>query len=425
MTDLSRLGPLRLAPGVNAANVLTYLYVAFAGIALTTFISVIMPYVLNVNLSLPMSEQGRVAGDLVFYGEIVLIVMSSMFGAWSDRFGRRTVLIAGLLLLGGGYVTVGLVSTVPELIAVRSFLAMGIAGVSVMVSAIQVDYPAEESRGKLVGFTGMAIGLGAVMIGVLFTRLPDMYAGAGYGAEDAGLLTMLTMTGLCLFTALLSRLGLVGGLPPHSSASSSTRKLVVEGARAARLNSRILLSYLCAFVGRADLVVVGTFYSLWLTQAGIASGLSAEEAARNAGLMFAVVMTAALLWAPAMGWLNDRVDRTLVMVFALLLALVGYCGMGLITDPLGSWMMPASVVLGIGQISVTLASQTLLGQESPPEVRGAVVGTFSVFGAGGILFVTTTGGRLYDAIAPVAPFVMIGLLNGLLALYGLWLYKTR
>jgi hypothetical protein len=56
-------------------------------------------------------------------------------------------------------------------------------------------------------------------------------------------------------------------------------------------------------------------------------------------------------------------------------------------------------------------------------MRGAVVGTFSVCGAAGILFVTSIGGRLYDAIAPGAPFIMIGLLNGLLGVYGFWLYR--
>jgi MFS family permease len=86
-------------------------------------------------------------------------------------------------------------------------------------------------------------------------------------------------------------------------------------------------------------------------------------------------------------------------------------------------LIPASIVLGIGQISVTQASQALLGQESPPELRGACVGTFSIFGAAGILFVTSIGGRIYDSISPASPFIMIGILNGMLGLFGYLLYK--
>ena len=88
-------------------------------------------------------------------------------------------------------------------------------------------------------------------------------------------------------------------------------------------------------------------------------------------------------------------------------------------------MWPASILLGIGQMSVTLAVSPLMGQESPPELRGAVVGVFSVCGAAGILFVTSVGGRIYDAISPAAPFIMIGMLNGFLALLGLALWQRQ
>jgi MFS family permease len=126
-----------------------------------------------------------------------------------------------------------------------------------------------------------------------------------------------------------------------------------------------------------------------------------------------------------MGWLNDRLDRTTTMAISLILAAAGYSTMGLIHDPLAGWIYPASVLLGIGQMSVTLASQTLLGQESPKETRGAVVGTFSIFGAAGIMFVTSIGGRLYDAIDPAAPFVLIGVANGILGIAAFWLARNK
>ena len=426
-SNSTKFGPLGLAPGVSKTNLLTYLFAAFASVALTSFVSVIMPYILNVNVGLPLEEQGTAVGDLVFYGELVLITMSGVFGAWSDQYGRRAVLIGGLLLVAAGYVALGMAGSIGELIAVRVFITFGIAAVSVMISTIQVDYPAEDSRGKLAAISGMCIGLGAVMIGIVFTRFPDMFANAGYAPLEASRLTMLTMTGFCIVTALVVRIGLVGGAPAEFSGGSkpSMKKLLAAGLAAGRENPRILLSYGAGFVGRADLVVVGTFYSLWLTQAGIEAGLGADVAAKNAGAMFALVMTSALLWAPVLGWLNDRYDRTVIMAVSLLLAFAGYCLMGLFGDPQGEWLVPASILLGIGQISVTQACATLMGQESPPETRGSVVGTFSVCGAAGILFVTSVGGRLYDGLGPPAPFILVGVLNGLLALCALWLWKRQ
>jgi MFS family permease len=419
-----RFGPVELAPGVSKTNLLTYLYAAFAGVALTSFVSIIMPYVLNVNIGLPIGEQGTVAGNLIFYGELVLLAMSGLFGTWSDRFGRRAILFVGLLLMAAGYVMLGYAETVPQLIVTRIFITFGIAAVSVMVSTIQIDYPAEQSRGKLAAMASMLIGLGAVMIGIVFTRLPVIFAGMGYTDFAASRMTMFTMTAFCLLTACIIRFGLKGGPPPQVSGKAGMRALIRDGLGAARENPRVLLCYASGFIGRADLVVVGTFYTLWLTQAGIEAGLSNEEAAKNAGAMFALVMTAALLWAPILGFLSDRFDRTLILSAGLALALLGYCMMGVLGDPQGSWLIPSSILLGIGQMSVTLATSPLLGQQSPAALRGAIVGTYSVFGAGGILFVTSVGGRIYDAISPGAPFILVGLLNGLLAIFGFWLYRS-
>jgi len=419
----ARIGPVFLAPGITKLNAWAFLFAAFIGIALNSFVSVIMPYILNVNIGLPTSEQGRVAGDLVFYGEIVLIALSGFFGAWADQYGRRIVLVGGLLFLGAGYVALGFASSVPQLIAIRMFATIGIAAITVMIATIQLDYADERSLGKMVAFAGVAIGIGAIMIGVVFTRFPDWYTSMGYEPLQASRLTMFTMTGICLAAAVLLRFGLVGKPPPQVQKKQPLKRLLAQGFQAARINPKLMLAYGCAFVGRADLVVVGTFYSLWLTQSGIAQGMAADEAAKTAGAMFALVMTAALLWAPVLGWLNDKLNRTLVMTIALMLAFVGYCGMGLFGDPQGALLIPASIVLGIGQISVTLASNTLTGQEAPGEFRGAVVGTFSIFGAAGILFVTSVGGRLYDGMSPAAPFVMIGIFNGLLGLWGWWLWR--
>jgi hypothetical protein len=53
----ARLGPIRLAPGIGAGNTLVFLYAAFIGITLNTFVNFIQPYVLTEQLSIPESSR--------------------------------------------------------------------------------------------------------------------------------------------------------------------------------------------------------------------------------------------------------------------------------------------------------------------------------------------------------------------------------
>ncbi len=423
--EQSRLGPVILVDGVRASHAATYLFAAFLSVCLTTFISTIQPYILTVQLQLPVELQGKVSGDMVFYGELVLLALSSVVGAVSDRIGRRSIFVIGVAILSIGYVGLAFVDSVATLTAGRIFLALGIVIVNVMVATLQADYPAEESRGKLVGFAGIAIGIGAVLIGVVFMQLPTFYGNQGVSELGAGRYTLFTMSALAAVLMIVMAIGLKGGRPPHSQASETLGSRVRQGFLAGRDNPRILLAYFCAFVARADLVVVGTFFTLWLTQAGLQSGLNAEQAASQAGGLFAMVMLCALLWAPIMGWLNDRINRVRAMALSLLLAAMGYLSMALVPDPLGPWMYPAGFILGIGQMSAVTASQTLIGQEAPKAHRGSVVGMFSFFGAAGILFITSVGGRLYDSIAPSAPFAIVGVINALLCVWALVLVQRE
>jgi len=425
MSGNARLGPIHLAPGVQPHHAATYLYATFAGITLSTMVGAFLPYILNVNLAVPMDQQGGVAGDMGFYREIVLIATSTLIGAMSDRTGRRIIFVGGLLVLAAAYSIYGFVDSVTQLVIVQLILAAGISLINVMIIAVQVDYADEDSRGKLVGFSGVAIGIGQLLIGVFFTRLPNIYV-TNFGVSElaAGQYASLSLAGLALVTAMVVLFGLKPGRPAHVGENMSVRRLFVTGLRAGIKNPRILLAYFAAFASRGDMVVVGTFYMLWLTQAGIAEGMPVDEAAKTAGGFFGLVMGTALLWAPILGFINDRMDRTTLTMLSLGMGAVGYIGMGLIPDPLGGWMIPGAIVLGIGQMSCTQACQTLLGQEAPPANRGAITGMFAFFGALGILFITKVGGIIYDGMGPAAPFVLIGVFNGVLCVFGIYVRRT-
>jgi MFS family permease len=413
----ARLGPVLLTPGVKAHHALTFLYCAFMGITLNTFINFIQPYVLNEQLRIPESAQGALTGNIVFLSELMLLFACGVMGLLADRIGRRAVFAFGFLILAAGFACYGYVRNEEQLLLLRLGMAWGVAAINVMVTTLQADYPQEESRGKLVGFTGFSIGLGALFLVFVLARLPEWYA-AGTDAQLAGRYTLLTVGFIALASAALSAVGL---RPGHVGGGEQRLKWwpqLLSALRCSSANPRVGLAYACAFVARGDLIVIGVFFSLWLTQTAVAAGMDTAEALALAGMYFGIVQAVALVSAPLIGALIDRLDRVTATVAALLLAALGYGGLGFVNDPLGPLMIPAAVMLGLGQMAVMLASQTLIAQEAPASQRGAVMGMFSVCGALGIMFITKVGGQVFDTWKP-GPFVIVALANLLLSMFAL------
>jgi MFS family permease len=163
-------------------------------------------------------------------------------------------------------------------------------------------------------------------------------------------------------------------------------------------------------------VVVGNFFTLWVTQYAIEQGMSTAEGVAKAGMLFGIIQVSALLWAFFMGLIADRINRVTSLIVALGFATVGYSLMGQVEDPFGPALIPIAILLGIGEVSVIVGGGALLGQEAQVTLRGAIIGLFNLLGGIGIMAAATAGGIIFDSIARNAPFTMMGIMNGLLLL---------
>jgi MFS family permease len=382
----------------------------FLVIGTLAFINVAQSYLLTQHLNVPADAQGRISGDLAFWNELVVIALAAPFGIMADRIGRRPIIVLGMVLVGAGFLICGLAETLTQFTIGRLVFACGAAAGSGMIATIGADYPQEVSRGKMVGFGAILNALGIVTLTALFGRLPNVLVQGGTDPVLAGTIVMSLVAGLALLAAIAFQLGLRGGVPGVAGPKLPFTTLFRDGLAAAR-NPRIALAYASAFTSRGDLAVVGVFVSLWAVRAGVDSGLSPAEALAKGTVTFVVSQTVALFWAPVIGLILDRVNRVTGIIIAMGLASVGYLGTALLTTPIGGSALLIFSVLGIGQVSALITSQALIGQEAPAAERGAVVGVFSFFGAIGILFASSVGGRLFDAWAPFAPFVIMGIAN--------------
>jgi MFS family permease len=414
----ARLGPFWLTPGISRGNARVLLFSGFSLICLFTFISFVQPYLLQEVLHIPQEQQGSLTGLLGFIQEGIVVLLVSLIGASSDRLGRRLVYVVGVCLLAAGFALYPMAETQGQLIAFRIFYAIGFAAASVMLHTCLAEYPQNAVRGRWLGMVGIFNGLGVVLMAFALSRLPAWFVSLGFDSIAAVRFSFWTFTAYLIALALLLRLGLA----PASAATprrESVLRIAAQGLAAARDNPRIRLAYAMAFASRGDLAVLTAFFSLWIVQAGNDLGWTAAESTAKAGMLFGTTQAAGLLWAYPMGILIDRLNRLTAMCIAFGLAGFGYLALGFIADPFGSMMLAACLFAGMGESSVLVASGVLIGQEAPARDRGAVLGTFSLLGAAGIMLLTFTAGVVFDLVGRTAPFIMMGCLNCVIVLLAL------
>ena len=419
-----KLGPLWFTPGVTGPNLATMLFAAFGTMATISFMSFMQPYVLTELLQIPEEEQGRLTGNLHAFQEVVFIAVAGLVGAFSDKLGRPPVYAFGFVVAAIGYALYPLSNEVWQLYIVRAIFAVGVAGCAIMLSACIVDYIQERSRGRWLGTTSIFNGLGILAMSFILSQLPKLYEGAGASTLEAGRYSFWTVSTFAIVVAVIMYVGLFRGGNKGAS-DDHVFKQFFAGLKLGIENPRVAVAYGGAFIGRGDFAVIGTFFSLWMVQVGLDQGKTTAESLAIAGPLFGLIQLCALLWAPIMGIICDRVHRLVAVAIGLILAGVGYIYMSFIADPFSAAIYPAGILLGMGETGVIVSVGVLLGQEAKGEYRGSIVGVFGQLGGLGILVASAAGGYLFDGVGRTAPFFMMGVLNLVLMVGALMVYFSK
>ena len=402
---------VQLTNSVLPSNLIGFYGACFAGILLSTFMPQMQPYLLSEFLHIPENEQGVMSGNIAFWGEIAIIIAAGFWGTMSDKIGRRHVMAVSFVIMAIGVAGFPFAQSYPQLIFFRIIFGIGVAAFSCMTITIMADYVNDRSRGKATGFLGLANGFGAMTTVFLILRLPAIFQARGMDPHAAGMVTYFIIAGVSLLFAIWMWLSLKKhDASTQQSSSDSFLEITKKGFRAAR-DHGVALSYAAAFVSRGNLAIVGTFFTLWLANYGTSElGLSRADALARGGMIVGIAQGVTLIGAPLFGILSDRLARVDALIISLLVSFIGYGGTFFIDDPFSTKMIICAIFIGLGEVGVIITSAVLIAQQTPAEIRGAVIGFFNLSGAVGILVAAKFGGYLFDHWRESGPFVLFGLL---------------
>jgi MFS transporter, DHA1 family, multidrug resistance protein len=154
------------ASKITLAILLSNLFISFIGIGLVV---PVMPTIMN-----EMSLNGAIMGYMVAAFAVSQLVFSPFAGKWTDKFGRKIMILIGLIIFSLSELLFGLGKSVEILFLSR--ILGGVSGAFIMpaVTAFIADITTERYRPKALGYMSAAINTGFIIgpgIGGLLTGL--------------------------------------------------------------------------------------------------------------------------------------------------------------------------------------------------------------------------------------------------------------
>ena len=296
------------------------------------------------------------------------------FGILSDRFGRRPVIAAGLLVFALGSVVAALADDIWGIVAGRALQGMGAVAAAAM--ALASDLTGETHRTRVMAIIGASIGAAFVLALVLG---PVVTAAAGI----AGLFWVTAA--FAIVAIVLLYLGVPA--PPRMKNSGAA---ALAGLATALRDGQMLRLNAGIFILHA--IMVATFVALPIAIRDRAGIEVADHWKAYVGVLLASVVFTVPLIVVA-----DRTNRSR-FVMLLGVALLGAALAGLAGFSTGSVVLLACMVVyftGFNTLEASLPA--MVSRVAPMRARGAALGVYSTLQYLGAFTGGVIGGWLLGA----------------------------
>jgi EmrB/QacA subfamily drug resistance transporter len=376
--------------------------------------------------------------------------------ALGDRFGRRRMLVIGIVTFTAGSLGSALAANLPVLIAGRVVQGVGAALITPLALPLIAAAYAPDRRGRAFGVQAGVTGLATIagpLVGGLVTGLVDWHwvfwlnVPVGIALvplvltkipEQRGAATSLDLPGVLLATASLTLLsaalvraaerggqglgvllGIAGGVALAAAFVAWERRAEHPLLPVTLLTSRAVAVLNLGTVLHSVVVIGAVFVMAQYLQSGL--GLTVTEA----GVAVLPWTGTLLLAAPLAGRLADRFGGKVVAVGGLVLSAVGYASLAALVgagDASYAELVIPLAIAGVGNSSVFPAIGALVASTSPGRTIGIAAGLNgaarelgAVLGVAVVAIAFAAAGSFADPVAASSGFAAAMLLCALVA----------
>lgn len=327
----------------------------------------------------------REVGYVMGVYTLCAMLMRAISGLLSDRYGRKKIMMMGLVTMLLVNISYLFAHDVPFVMALRAFhgLAFGIAATAISTMAADSLPTARISEG--IGYFGLTSTISMSLSPMIGLWLVDAF---GYEALFMSVSGLVVVTLLCGFFIRSMH------VPVHAPAGSTAAFLTNILERNALLPS--LLAFFLSFANSAMLFFIALY--------------AASLHVGHIGLFFAASSVCMAISRPLSGRWADRGGTIKVIFIGLSIFAAGVTAVGFSRSIAG--FLPAGALAGLGLGFCIPTMQALAIRSAPAERRGSATGTFFAaydmgLGLGAILwgFVAQLSGyspMFFCALIPLA-----------------------
>ena len=327
----------------------------FTGLAISQILPFLPLYVsqLGVTSHEALSMWSGLTFSVTF---LVSAIVSPMWGSLADRKGRKLMLLRASLGMAIAILLQAFATNVWQLFFLRAVMGLTSGYIPNAMALVASQVPRERSGWALSTLSTAQISgvIGGPLLG-------------GFLADHVGLRAVFIITAILLVVSFLVTLFLIkeGGRPAISKSERLSGKAVFASLPYPGLMISLFVTTMVIQLCNGS---VGPILALFIK--------SMEPDSTNiaflSGMIAAVPGVSALISAPRLGKLGDRIGTARILMATLIFAVVLFFAMSFVTSPLQLGIL--RFLLGFADGAMLPAVQTLLVKYSSDQVTGRIFG---------------------------------------------------